>query len=452
VPLSGAEQEPVERWRYSVCVVGADDSYTQVEVWMLTQVLESVVEQFHDWVLSATRDGLRGLELAVRSAQAAGDKTCAASNDDRADLLRGELRDAETACTRERPTTAPQLADPLERDEVLQVLSDLDFERLVSTVLHAEFTLPTDTVRVYAYQAAPSVGVLLQGARDEAARLARRAGERLLYWFVTSTRLGETVRAQIANVLADAIPSRDHVIGALELRALAAKHANVSRQHVKYVMACNAYTRPAAIAPAAWPTDEIAEGLPGLVQTEAFEQARCRLSEQGAVVITGRRGSGKTTLARMLLAVSGHDLEPLLFFDDVKDTRQAAEVVAKARRTGRKVVIVVHEAVAARYVDAPRIDLSHHARRDRALMLYNRLWHDDAIDPDTRMALTQPAGYRAIIDAPEFTPRWCADVLTETSGRTSPAPIAAAVDDIDEIFGRLRRRDEHDSRTQRCRQ
>jgi hypothetical protein len=454
VPLSGVEDEPLERWRFASRAPDADDCETRTEVWALAQVVDAVMEQFRDWALGATRDALRGLELAVRSFWATEDETRAADAQTCAELLEAELREVTAADQPEPAAVVPQHFYALEHDEVLTILSDLDFERLVATVLRAEFSLPPEAIRVYAYahRTAPSVGALLQGARDEAARLARRAGERLLYWFVTSTKLSDALRAQVTDLLADAIPSPDHVIGAHELRAMAARHTDVAGQHVKYLMACDAYARAGASPRTAWLEDGMAERLPELVQTEAFERARVQLREQRAVVITGRRGSGKTTLARMLLAVSSGDDEAPLVIDDLTDPAAAMAAVAEAKKIGRAVVVVMRPAATAQHIAAPVIDLSRHVRRDRALMLYNRLWHDDAMDRCTRMALAQPAGYRAIIDAPEFTPRWCADVLAQAPWRPAPALCdEAADDDVDEIFGRLRRRDQLDQQTPCCR-
>ncbi|WP_445152214.1 nSTAND3 domain-containing NTPase [Baekduia sp. Peel2402] len=366
-------------------------------------------------------------------------------------------------------------------DDALATFSDADLKPLVGTLLRAEFSLAEDdnfswldwpdvvtpatgrvTVRIM-MNSNYDPDVVVRGVTDEAQRLVDRGGAERgeLYCFVSASRLEASLWRTLRRSLELLLPDAAHVLDARGLRALANKHVDASRGHIKYWMAQGADR--ALKVPGEQPFLEGGDlALPRLVETKAYYCAREMLHEKRSIVIHGHPGMGKSTLARMLLADAALDgyqrvaiedgadvtvalesvTRPAVFVDDVMHPTAAQDIAKRAvDRDGLAIVATRGCPAVVDCYDA--IGLTHYDRGDRARMLYNNLWHDHGLCPSIRSAFLDPDLFRAVIDAPQFKPGWCASssklskIMSVFGGASSSSALA---DEIDGMVERLRHR------------
>src|SRR4051794_40851378 len=133
VALTGEDHETIERWRSTLDVLAPDDE--DIEVRTLSAVIAEVPEAFAGWAVDATRDALATMEVFARTGEPDAHTAEALRA---ASTLRFELELAQRPLV-PAPVTAP--VDPPALDAALRLLSDVDFERLVGTVIREEFSI-----------------------------------------------------------------------------------------------------------------------------------------------------------------------------------------------------------------------------------------------------------------------------------------------------------------------
>jgi hypothetical protein len=485
VAFTGREDEEVDRWRRTKRRAGNDcDGRDETLVVSLSDVLSCVPVAYRSWAIDATSGHLAAAQLWLRLAECdaydgADEGEAVASLRRAVTALQGEL-DKPASERFDQAVSAP-LGQGAVADDALATFSDADLKPLVGTLLRAEFSLSEDdnfawldwpevirpatgrvTVRIMMTRNYDP-RVVIRGVTDEAQQLAARGGAKRgeLYCFVSASRLEASLWRTLRRSLEQLLPDASHVLDARGLRALADKHVDASRSHIKYWMA-----HDADHALKTWGDQPLLEGgdlaLPRLVETKAYHCAREMLHKKRSIVIYGQTGTGKSTLARMLLADAalvgyerveiedGTDVaaalesvaRPAVFVDDVTHPIAARDIAKRtADRDGLTIVAIRGGLAVVDCCDS--IGLTHYDRSDRARMLYNKLWHDRGLSPGVRNAFLDPDLFRAVIDAPQFTPVWCASsskLSKIVSMFDGASPSRAYSDEIDGMVERLRYR------------
>src|SRR5664280_148769 len=202
-------------------------------------------------------------------------------------------------------------------------LSPLDFEDLVRDLLQAETNLRFESFGPgrdlgidFRFAAAGHIVVvqakhyaesgfeaLLGAAKAERDKVAKIAPQR--YFFVTSVSLSPARKAKLQNAFENIALSLSDILGREDLNNLLGRHPLVEQLHFKLWLSSTAvlerilhsglYNRTQA------ELEHISTVIPKFVDNESVPKAQAILEQNGALIIAGPPGVGKSTLARMLL-------------------------------------------------------------------------------------------------------------------------------------------------------
>jgi hypothetical protein len=455
VVLDGADQEPVERWTTARAVFGERFAAGGATIATLAQVLAQVPADFARWALDCTADQVRflGLYAAAAGDPEAGDFAASAR------VVREELAaELETQLRLRRPQVRERAGDP-ERPvpNVFSALSDHEFAELARRLLTEQrgsscctpaareygidlfFEDPDGTRHVaQLHHGDPQALPVPERAEQDARRLREARPDADVYWYVSSMTLSPSARREVVHAIGPWAPPQQHVVAAEQLQLLLEADPSVAAHHPKLrvaqAMACGLLDgKLQPHVSAAWPS---------LADTEPIRAARETLWNAGAIVVSGEPGSGKTTLGTALLAdamLEGYEavivdgppdelaLEPqgdrprVVLWDGADDGRVLQSLLRSARRL--KDVLVIAIAGYMAYPAAPpavAFPMRRYARRDRARILYNHVWHAEDLAEESREALSDPYVCRAIVDHPAFSPR-----LAERATTLGPIALGA---------------------------
>ena len=297
---------------------------------------------------------------------------------------------------------------------------------------------------------------LKRAAREEAQTLSGMEPVPRSYRLVTTMPLTPSRKAELAQILEGYLGGEEAIIGADDLEAMLDRNAEVERRHPKLWLAggthldeilnAGVYNRSRQLL------EETRQALPRYVETDAFEIARRRLREERVLIIAGKPGIGKTTLAQMLLAdavVDGYqpieisadveeanevyrsDERQIFYYDDFlgrtylqqrlakNEDRRLTQLIRRIASSQTSLFLLstrehilrqaleFYEELERERVDARRylLELSDYTRLDRARILYNHIWASGQLNRAAATALVEDAGYARIIDHPEYNPR-----------------------------------------------
>lgn len=359
-----------------------------------------------------------------------------------------------------------------------RTLSPLDFEELVRDLLQAEFgllfesfgpgrdlgidfrfaTAEGSAVVQAKHYADARADALVRTARSENDKVARLKPAR--YIFATSVSLTPMLKAKLQDAMPAAPLAQQDILGRADLNNLLGRHTDVHKKHFKLWLASTevlerilhsgVYNRTQA------EMDVIKAMVPKFVQNDSVSEAEAILQKNGALIIAGEPGVGKSTLARMLVwlhaeqgwkisviddigeafAIANEDEKRLVFFDDflgqiqlspdlIRSTDQRFPPFLERLRTNKKIRFVLttrdyilrqaqaqSSRLSAAKVNAAQFTLSvgHYTRAIRAQILFNHIYFAD-ISQDERRSLLRDDFFLEIIDHRNFNPRLI-DLLT----------------------------------------
>ncbi|MBF4049628.1 restriction endonuclease [Burkholderia pseudomallei] len=359
-----------------------------------------------------------------------------------------------------------------------RTLSPLDFEELVRDLLQAEFgllfesfgpgrdlgidfrfaTAEGSAVVQAKHYADTRADALVRTARAENDKVARLKPAR--YIFATSVSLTPMLKAKLQDAMPGAPLEQQDILGRADLNNLLGRHADVHKKHFKLWLASTevlerilhsgVYNRTQA------EMDVIKAMVPKFVQNDSVSEAEAILQKNGALIIAGEPGVGKSTLARMLVwlhaeqgwkisviddigeafAIASEDEKRLVFFDDflgqiqlspdlIRRTDQRFPPFLERLRTNKKIRFVLttrdyilrqaqaqSSRLSAAKVNAAQFTLSvgHYTRATRAQILFNHIYFAD-ISQDERRSLLRDDFFLEVIDHRNFNPRLI-DLLT----------------------------------------
>lgn len=220
-----------------------------------------------------------------------------------------------------------------------RTLSPLDFEELVRDLLQAEFglffesfgpgrdlgidfrfaTAEGSAVVQAKHYANARADALVRTARGENDKIGRLKPAR--YIFATSVSLTPMLKSKLQNAMPSAPLEQQDVLGRADLNNLLGRHADVHKKHFKLWLASTevlerilhsgVYNRTQA------EMDVIKAMVPKFVQNDSISEAETILQENGALIIAGEPGVGKSTLARMLVWLHAEQGWKISVIDDI---------------------------------------------------------------------------------------------------------------------------------------
>lgn len=375
-----------------------------------------------------------------------------------------------------------------------RALSPLDFEELVRDLLQAEFALLFESfgagrdlgidfrfstaegsVVVQAkHYAGAKASALERAARAENEKVGRLQPAR--YIFVTSASLTPMLKEKLQKAMPLAPLAQQDILGRADLNNLIDRHQSIHKKHFKLWLGSTAvlerilhsgvYNRTQAEMVV------IKEMIPKFVQNDSITEAEAILKKNGALIIAGEPGVGKSTLARMLVwlhaeqgwkisviddigeafSISGEDEKRLVFFDDflgqiqlspdlIRSTDQRFPPFLERVKTNKNIRFILTtrdyiwrqaQAQSSRLssirINATEFTLSvgRYTRAAKAEILFNHIYFSDTSEEEKK-SLLKDDFFLAIIDHRNFNPRLI-DLLTSADYVTiSDRPIREVV-------------------------
>lgn len=301
-----------------------------------------------------------------------------------------------------------------------------------------------------------SIPQVLSSARSEARKLADLTPQPGRYRFVTSRSLTASNKTEIRKLLNPWIGADNDVIGAEDLHLLLNRHRSVERRHVKLWLTSFAQL-DRAIHSATWSRSEqlladINDSLPRFVDTGVFGTASERLRDEKVLVLSGPPGIGKTSVARMLVADAvARGFEPIEISEDIEEAnsvfdenskqvflyddflgatfledrltknedKRLAGFMRRCRRSKSTMFILttrehILRQAASWYEEIERsevpvrrllIEMRAYSRREKALILYNHVFHSKSLTRPQKRFLVRHDRYLNIIDHRNYNPR-----------------------------------------------
>lgn len=305
------------------------------------------------------------------------------------------------------------------------------------------------------HYARSSFSQLLAAARKEVPKLEAISPPPTGYRLITSQSLTPHQKDKLIGALDGWIEDPGRIWGAETIDDLLDHHDPVERRHVKLWLSSSVQLEQLLNAGTLNRSNELIErivqGLPRYVQTSRFEDAEKVLAENGVCLIAGEPGIGKTTLAQMLLldcARQGYqalyisediteawdvigDRPQVIYYDDFlgriglaglrkNEDRRLVDLIERARRDPQRTRLIlttreyILRGAVQLYETFDRADVNHtrfvlqlsnYTRYERGLVLYNHLYHSDAMKPEWLRQIVESGAYEQIVDHPNYNPR-----------------------------------------------
>lgn len=351
-------------------------------------------------------------------------------------------------------------------------LTDLEVERLVADVFSREWSTHVETFRrgpdggidfratgpIKALQLAPSetvIGQVKHYPRATASRLrgafgseGRRpiAGTADRYIAVTTAGLSPKTKQQIAD-LVPACRGPQDVYGEDDLTSLIARHPGVETQFVNLwiqsPMALRRELNARQLRQQSLFKKRLTQRLPYLVPTIQLDVARSIFEREGALIIAGAPGSGKTSLSLLLAAeavrdgyevlvvseklgdveamLGGTDGKKLIYFDDFLGSSLRTAFLGR-KNEDTAIAELLHE---ASQPDGPRVLMTTREYILSAARIQHERLNDPRIDLD-RLVLA-PNGMTAteraeVLRRHLYFSNMCSDYLDQPSHPADWAP------------------------------
>lgn len=359
-----------------------------------------------------------------------------------------------------------------------RTLSPLDFEELVRDLLQAEFGLLFESFGAgrdlgIDFRFSTSEGsVVVQakhytGAKASALERAARAENEKVgrlkparYIFATSASLTPMLKEKLQKAMPSAPLAQQDIFGRADLNNLIDRHQSIHKKHFKLWLASTAvlerilhsgvYNRTQA------EMDVIKVMIPKFVQNDSVTEAEAILKKNGALIIAGEPGVGKSTLARMLVwlhaeqdwkisviddigeafSISGENEKRLVFFDDflgqiqlspdlIRSTDQRFPPFLERVKTNKNIRFILttrdyilrqaqaqSSRLSSTKINATEFTLSvgRYTRAAKAEILFNHIYFSDT-SQEEKQSLLKDDFFFEIIDHRNFNPRLI-DLLT----------------------------------------
>lgn len=351
-------------------------------------------------------------------------------------------------------------------------LSPLDFENLVRDLLQAELDLRMESFAPgkdggvdFRYATAGATTIIqvkhyLDSPFSALRRVLAKENQNVLrlkpqrYILVTSAALTPASKDRLIAAIPAAPLARDDVLGREDLNNILGRHPEIERQHFKLWLASTAVLERILHSGVYNRTDAelglIKAFVPKFVQNPSVARAEGILERNGALIVAGEPGVGKTALARILvwlhaaqdwrifvvddfeeaMEVSAAGEKRLIFFDDfLGQIRLTDDLVRKVdqrfpifldRLKGNKdlrFILTTREyllnqaQIQSRRLDSARVASSElvlnvgvYTRAIRTQIVFNHVYFSD-LAQEERQELLADHFYMKMIDHRNFSPR-----------------------------------------------
>jgi energy-coupling factor transporter ATP-binding protein EcfA2 len=324
------------------------------------------------------------------------------------------------------------------------------------------------------HYAGAKASALERAARAENEKVGRLKPAR--YIFATSASLTPMLKEKLQKAMTLAPLAQQDIFGKTDLNNLIDRHQHIHKKHFKLWLASTAvlerilhsgvYNRTQA------EMDVIKVMIPKFVQNDSVTEAEAILKKNGALIIAGEPGVGKSTLARMLVwlhaeqgwkisviddigeafSISGENEKRLVFFDDflgqiqlspdlIRSTDQRFPPFLERVKTNKNIRFILttrdyilrqaqaqSSRLSSTNINATEFTLSvgRYTRAAKAEILFNHIYFSDT-SQEEKQSLLKDDFFLEIIDHRNFNPRLI-DLLTSADYVTiSDRPIREVV-------------------------